>query len=147
MIYEFITPSDPITFLANNDKIAIAASIIMGEGKAGCNDENGKSIPTMYLFHPDPLPEIEKDLELPFSDFIELNKKEISECLLSFSYTSIEDRKQYDDAIAAITDKKKLKVFKAKHEDRNRSSMSKWVQSAWDYGDALIKQKKEKVSA
>lgn len=140
MIYELITPSDPITFLANNDKIAICVAILLGEGKAGCHNEKGESLPTMYMFHPDPVPEIEKDLEMKLDEFIDANRKELSECFKSFAYGNVGDRKQYDDAIAAITDEKKLKEFKKKHEDRERSSMSKWVQHAWNYGEHLMKQ-------
>lgn len=139
MIYELVTPSDPITFLAHKDTVATAAAIILGSGKAGCHDEKGNSLNTLYLFHPDPMPEIEKDLGMPLDKFIEQNWYELADCFESFAYGSIEDRKSYDDAIAAITEPQKLQEFKSKHEDRNRSSMSQWVQGAWDYGKALRK--------
>lgn len=138
MLYELITPSDPITFKAPNDKIAIAVAILLGHGKAGCHNEQGESLPTMYLFHPDPMPEIEKDLGAPFDTFFDAHAKEIAESLLSFAYGNIEDRRQYDDAVEAITDPEKLKAFKAKHEDRNRTSMSQWVKQAWKYGEKLL---------
>lgn len=137
MIYKLITPSDPITFLADDPKIAIAASLLLGNGKAGCKNEKGESLPTMYLFHPDPLPEIEKDLGCSLDSFLESNRHKLSECFLSFAYGDIEDRRQYDDAIQAITDPLELEKFKAKHEDRNRSSMSQWVKSAWSIGKKL----------
>jgi hypothetical protein len=137
MIYEFITPSDPITFKADDDKIAIAVSLLLGNGKAGCRKEDGESLPTMYLFHSDPLPEIEKSLGESLETFIDSNKDAIATAFDSFAYGSIEDRKQYDDATEAITDPAKLEEFKSKHEDRHRSSMSQWVQMAWKYGKAM----------
>jgi hypothetical protein len=140
MIYEFITPSDPISFIAPEDKIAIAVAIILGNGKAGCKSEKGESLPTLYLFHDNPMPEIEADLGMPLDSFIETNKKEIADSFLSFAYGDIEDRHTYDDALQAITDPEKKREFKNKHEDRNRTSMSKWVATAWKYGEALLGQ-------
>jgi hypothetical protein len=37
--------------------------------------------------------------------------------------------------IEAITDPEKLKEFKDKHEDSNRTSMSSWVKVAWKLAD------------
>lgn len=137
MIYEFITPSDPITFSAENDKVACICAVLLGNGKAGCTREDGESIPSMWLFHHDPIPEIEKYLETSMESFMDNNKAAIINCFKSFAYGSIEDRKSYDDAIAAITDEIKLNDFKKKHEDRNRSSMSQWVKQAWAYGESM----------
>lgn len=139
MIYEFITPSDTITFVADDEKIAIAATIIIGKGKAGCTDEQGKDLPTMYIFSKDPDKEIATELGMPLGDFFDTHREKIIACLESFSYTSITDRKIYDDAIQAITEPDKLKEFKAKHEDRNRSSMTKWVQHAWNVAESFKK--------
>jgi hypothetical protein len=45
-LYEFVTPSDPITFKAENDKIAFCCALILGSGKACCtNVDSGESIP------------------------------------------------------------------------------------------------------
>ena len=48
-IYKFITPSDPITFKAENDKIAYACVLFLGNGKAGC--ENCTSKKSYYEKH------------------------------------------------------------------------------------------------
>jgi len=54
-IYEFITPSDPITFKADDDKVAFTCALLLGNGKAGCtNLKTGDSIPTMLMFAKDP---------------------------------------------------------------------------------------------
>ena len=62
-IYEFITPSDPITFKADDDKVAFTCALLLGNGKAGCeNKATGESLPTMLMFAKDP----DKDIQ----DFI-----------------------------------------------------------------------------
>lgn len=139
MIYEFITPSDPITFVSENDKIAFFCSLILGKGKAGMRKENDEEIEMspMFLFHPDPLPIIENYLGCGIDEFGDQNSEAVSSCFLSFAYGSIEDRKIFDDAISAITDTEKLKDFKSKHEDRNRTSLSQWVKAAWQYGESF----------
>lgn len=138
MIYEFITPSDPITFIANDDKIAIAVTIVLSNGKAACRNEKGESLNTMVAFSKDPLAEVEESLGEPFTQFVANNKEEMAKCFLSFAYGTIESRRSFDDAVSAITDENNLKEFKAKHEYRNRSSMSAWVKSAWNLGNSII---------
>jgi hypothetical protein len=69
--------------------------------------------------------------------YVKEHKKEISDAFLSFAYGGINQRKQYDAAIEAITDPEKLKQFKAQHEDIQRTSMSRWVNYAWNLGNKL----------
>ena len=140
-IYQFVTPSDPITFLADDDKVAFACALLLGNGKACCyrNDENGNevNIPSMLMFVKNPEEVITEELGMDFDKFWDQNKSKIKACFNSFAYGSVQDRKTYDAAIEAITDFEKLKEFKAKHEDDNRSSMSKWVQGAWDMAEKI----------
>lgn len=145
-IYELITPSDPITFKAENDKIAFACALLLGEGKAGCeNKTTGGRVPSLLMFNPDPEKEIADFIGGDFREFMDANTLGISDAFLSFAYGSVSDRVTYDDACSAITDIDKLNEFKAKHEDKNRSSMSQWVKSAWKIG-ASIKAKSEKTA-
>lgn len=140
MLYEFVTPSDPITFKADDDKIAFTCALLLGNGKAGCDNlDTGDSIPTMLMFSKEPEKEIEKYIGSDPSDFINENKPQIAECFKSFSYGSAQDRQTFDDACEAITDPEKLKEFKNKHENKNRSSMSQWVKAAWDMGESFSK--------
>lgn len=138
MVYELVTPSDPITFLAPDDKIALVCAVLLGNGNAGCTREDGVDVQSMWMFHPNPMPEIEKILGEPMGDFIENQRKSIAECFQSFAYGSFSDRKQYDAAISAITDPGKLKQFKETHEDTQRTSMSKWVKAAWEMGENIL---------
>lgn len=137
-LYEFITPSDPITFKADNDKVAYLCALLLGNGGAGCkNIDTGESVPTMLMFCPEPAKEIEKYIGSTAADFISDNKQNMIECFKSFSYGSVEDRITYDDACEAITDPVKLQEFKSKHEDKNRTSLSTWVKSAWNMAEDL----------
>ena len=52
-------------------------------------------------------------------------------------YGGVSDRRTYDSAIKAITEKEKLEEFKKQHENENRTSMSEWVKTAWRYGEKL----------
>jgi hypothetical protein len=143
MIYEFITVSDPITFIAESDAVAWTVASLLGEGKAGCDREDGESMNTMTAFVPE-----SKRAEIymkyigteDIGGYVKEHKKEISDAFLSFAYGSIRQRKQYDAAIAAITDTDKLKQFKVQHEDMQRTSMSRWVNYAWFLGEKLNRQ-------
>ncbi len=140
-IYEFVTPSDPITFITDDDKVAFAASLLVGSGKAGChrNDENNNrvNIPALLLFASEPEKDMDEYVGGNFKEFIETNKPKLKKCLESFAYGNIEDRVTYDNAIEAITEPEKLKEFKTKHEDRNRTSISAWVTYAWGLAKGL----------
>lgn len=134
-IYKFVTPSDPITFKADNDKIAFVCALILGNGKAGCAkipnlNEEEINLKTILLFDPDPEKTILDFLGSDIPNFVNRNKPKVKECFNSFCYGSISDRKTYDSAVEAITDPEKLKEFKDKYENE-RTSMSAWVKQAW----------------
>lgn len=141
MIYEFITPSDPITFKAQSDKIAFFVALIVGNAKAGIERADGKEVElsSMFFIHPDPIPVIEGYLGCSISEFGDTNATEVGEALKSFCYGEIRERQAFDDACDAITDPEKLQEFKAKHEDKNRTSLSEWVAYAWRLGDKFLK--------
>lgn len=145
MIYEFITPSDPITFKANSDKIAFFCALMLGQGKAGLKDENGAIELSPLLFLNLNAFEVACNyLGCSLSEYGDRHSDEIGDAFLSFSYGSINSRKEYDDAIEAITDPEKLKEFKEKHEDRNRSSLAQWVSQAWQIGEHFKNKNDEK---
>jgi hypothetical protein len=147
MIYEFITPSDEITFSAPSDPIAYACSLLLGRGKAGCTREDGHNIPCLLLFASEAKIEasVNENLGMSFKDFAEANSAEIADALDSFAYCGFHDRKQHDAAIAEITDPAKLSEFKANHED-TRTSMSRWVKGAWGIAAAMRKKQKQIAS-
>lgn len=133
-LYEFVTPSDPITFKAKDDNVARAVTLMLGNGKAFCTNDQGETLNgTCFLFQPAEAMEAETKVQfgMPLGDYLESEREAIRESFESFAYGSLKSRRNYDDAISAITDPEKLKEFKDKHEDRNRSSMNAWVKHAW----------------
>lgn len=146
MIYEFITPSDPITFKAETDAVAYAISVYLGNGKGGCTSEDGRHLDTMLMFAD--AENIKKSVKDnlgtdTINEFIEQHPNECAAAFESFAYGSIADRKTFDAACEAITDKDKLEKFKNVHEETQRTSMSEWVKYAWKVG-RIIREKTEK---
>jgi len=145
MIYKYVTVSDPITLIAENDAIAWITASLLGEGLAGCTREDGVSINSMTAFAPE-----EKRAEIykeyigteDISGYIKAHNDEIADAFLSFSYGDINSRKQYDMALSCITDPEKLEQFKTQHEDTQRTSMSRRVAYAWEVGEIMKKKSK-----
>ena len=64
MLYEFINMSDKITFNALNDDYARAATLLLGNGKAGCKKQDGTSLSyCMTAFHGEAPEEIYQQIE------------------------------------------------------------------------------------
>ena len=140
MLYEFITPSDPITFHAADDGVAFCVATLLGNGKAGCkNCDTEKSLASMTAFMTE---EGRKEIYSSYcggnlEQYVEEHLPDIAAALQSFAYGSPQDRKVYDAALAAITEPEKLDEFKKIHEDSMRTSMSRWVAYAWEQGQRL----------
>jgi len=144
MLYEFITPSDCVTFKAGSNKIAYLCALIVGSGKAGCtNIDNDENLGTMMMFSKEPEKEIEEYLGCSMVKFTEDNIDDLFESLKSFAYTSPSERYMYDKLCDKITDKKELEDFKKEYEDKARTSISKIVLNAWSYADDLLKNKEK----
>ena len=147
--YELVTPSDTVTFAANDDLIAYAVTLIVGQGKAGItkltdkNLDNQENFPYqpfiafMNKHHSDMIIQDAFGCKLEeYVEDIEVRKK-IAECMNSFAYGDLESRIVFDEAMEAIDDPAKREKFRKGHEDRNRTSMSQIVKGAWDYAEQL----------
>jgi len=120
ILYEFITPSDPITFYAPDDDVALAVGIIIGSGKAGVtNTETGKSLPSLLLFLADL--EARKAIEIPVATW-EARKAECIVAAHSFAVCDKGERAIYDE----FTENGQNGIQVAKWDDAHRSSMSDW---------------------
>lgn len=121
-LYEFITPSDPITFYAPDNDIAEAVGLIVGRGKAGIQytDErrNKDLIPnTMTIFSGwDNGQEVRvrKTMKNRLSEIIAAGK--------TFAVCSPAFREEYDELTDNGSNDERVKKWDAKH----RSSMSDW---------------------
>jgi len=118
ILYEFITPSDPITFYAPDNDIAEAVSIYVGNGKAGTNRADEKDGPhTLIAFS-----SWGEGQEERVSGTMSKRINEVIEAAHTFAVTSIADRPVYDDYTNNGQDKEKID----KWDDIRRSSMSDW---------------------
>lgn len=140
--YEFITPSDAITFKTDDDKIAMAACLIIGQGQAAASrldDVSGIEIkiPSLTIFDKEASKTIENYLKTDLGTYLEKNEIKIAECLASFAYTKISDREKFDKEFAKITDAQKKNQFLANHAKKKCTSMSQWCVTAWSYARAI----------
>lgn len=116
-LYEFVNPSDVITFYADNDDYARAATLLVGGGKAGCKKKNGYSLDNCLTAFCGEAPE-------EVYDFIKkaiINKDEkLLDALNSFAVCDFGERYIFDDYTKNGTDKEKLK----KWDDKKRTSLN-----------------------
>lgn len=142
MIYSLVNPSDTITFLADDDKIAFLCAFVIGSGQYGCeNIDTGKDLKTLLLFDPNHEKTIDAFLGESNEDFVKKNLLQIAECFDTFAYVSPSKRIEYDKLISQYNGIE-LSNFKKAYEDKNRSSMNKIVLKAWNYADSLRKKAK-----
>lgn len=147
--YEIVNPSDMATFLAPDRDIALAALAFIGDGAYGgtplerdgegidVDESAALSVPIFLFGGYEEWWKSQGFASEPIESLIASRKPEIVAALRSASYGSLEDRRSYDSACAAIDDPAKLTKFKEDWEDRRRSSMNRIVQRAWAYADAL----------
>lgn len=140
-LYEFVTPSDAITFKAVDDQVAFWVALYLGNGKAGLNafneDLTERTVHSTFIAFTSNAKKYWEDyLGSSLDEFLEQNHKPIGEALSSFAYTTVEGREAYDNQLNSIAPEK-VAEFKAKHEDEKRSSMSEWVSYAWSLSEAI----------
>jgi hypothetical protein len=137
-IYILKNPSDMITFVANNDKIAFMCALLVGRGRYGCENLTTKEeIPTMLFLCTDPDNIIKDFIEIEPKQFLQKNKQEIKNCLNTFAYVSFDNRANYDNKCNSITKLDNLQKFKIEHENKNRTSMNRIVLSAWRLSEEI----------
>ena len=85
--YELINPSDKILFDAENNKIAFFCTMILSNGKFGCDEINGDYKSSLYILGIDEETLI-FEIDMDIDSFIELYRDEINECFKSFRYVN-----------------------------------------------------------
>ena len=121
-LYEFIQPSDSITFYAEDDDVAFAATIIVGNAHCFANriGEDGKTTAvegtSLYIGKvPDEIIERLKHL-------LETRAAEIFAAFKTFAVCSPGCRKEYDVYTENSTNEERWKEW----DDRKRTSMTNW---------------------
>lgn len=123
MLYEFVSPSDEITFYAPDDEIAQVVTIYVGNGKAGLHRQDEAETPnTMFLFSPPG-----KEVQETIARVMKVRLEEVIEAAHSFAVCGFSEREIYDD----YTEHGSNKERQVKWHDKNRTSMSDFCLYAW----------------
>lgn len=122
MILELENPSDPITFVGDDLKVAGIACLLLGHGWYGMSDEKGDTVIPLMMFgaHEKWLKENGID---DLSGWIRENALKVAEFLETVAYGKINDRLAFDEAIKRMTPEKAAE-HREWWNDRNRSSMN-----------------------
>lgn len=135
--YELINPSDAITFKAENDQIAYATCLMVGQGLYGAErieDGHKVNVPA-FLVQTKNAPEHMKNyLGMDPEEFMKIHKNEIVASCASFMYGTLEIREAIDSSMNALTDPQAKKEFLIAHEEAHRTSLNKIVAKAWIIG-------------
>jgi len=139
-IYEIINPSDAMTIEADDDRVAAAVGILLGEGKIGVTSEDGRDVLPLLLFGGEKYVNefLERLYPEKLSEFIDSNLEPIAKCLESIVYGCVSDRKAIVAAVGIDASPEAM----ARFNDAKRSSLNDF--SA--YAHSLAKRLREKLS-
>lgn len=140
MIFEVVNPSDACTLRAEDSKVAIAVTIMLGGGSYPLKDEMGDTYDVLLGFIRD---ENELDAAVhslfdgkDFNAFVLDNCGAIIECLESVICLGIKERFLYDTAIGFMDEKGKLE-FREIINEKFRTSMNDISATAWECAESL----------
>ena len=140
MIYEIINPSDKYTIEAADLKIAAVASVLLGRGQYGLEplEDGGERVPIFLFGGSDEwfTKHFHADLQTTLDDIMTHRADELADCFDSCLIGGLDDRKDYDAAIARI-DADARSGFRTERHDRRRSSMNDIGGRAYAMAQAL----------
>ena len=111
-LYEFINPSDCITFYADNDEYARAVTLLLGEGKAGCKKQDGTQLEHCFTAFGNPAPqEVYDSIEKMLKD----KDIKLIEALKSCACVGFGERTIYDDYTEKGTNEEKWQKWDEVH--------------------------------
>lgn len=132
-VYELINPSDQITFEGDSDQVAIAAGLLLGEGKVGMRKvgdaENIDVLPLLLFANEEQINAAlgAHDMSLgTLSGWMDANKAALADFLESVLYGSARDRELFT-AMTAKLSVDEVRKQRAVWNERKRSSLN-------DYG-------------
>ncbi len=118
MEYEFINPSDPYTFLAEDFETATLTVLTLGPQYGAKPRDGGESVPLFFLSDTDYLTNwYQEHFNHTIEEGADAKRGAIADALLSFMLGDFEDRRRYDAALAAITEPDKREWFIKEWQD------------------------------
>lgn len=137
MQYKLINPSDPYTFLADNKEIATLVVFCLST-MYGAESQDGKEDVPIFMFGGGK-EWYQNEFGRSPDEGLEAERINVANALLSFMYGEFEDRRRYEIALNAITDKEKKKQFIEEWQD-GRSSLNDIGTYAHKLGEKLKNQ-------
>jgi hypothetical protein len=121
MILELVNPSDAVTFIGDDIKVAGVATLLLGRGQYGLEDCDGKMVVPLMLFGTHE--EWFKENDINLDHFISEHAKAIAAFLDTCVYGDVDDRRVYEYMCRGMSDDE-VAEYKSKWDDRKRSSMN-----------------------
>lgn len=123
MIYDIANPSDAYTMKTDDEEAAVLACMFLGEGQYALTDERGEQVCPFFMFGGDPDTFMLKKYGRTLKAAIDAKRAEFADALDSVLIGSMEDRKDYEEAIALMTPENAA-TFEASRHDKRRTSMN-----------------------
>ena len=136
MMYEVINPSDAVFLEHNDDLEAAMAAMILGEGKYGLEDADGKTVLPICLF-PGQATEWMEGHGIDLGAYLNANSAVLASCLESAIYGPLP--KDEPVLLALRANPEAL----AEHNDKGRSSMNDIVHRAQSLAHAFRQKAEE----
>ena len=139
ILYRIINPSDPYTFRAEDDKIAVAAVIVLGKGQYDVERfGNDGSLGALLAFMLEA--DVEERLvglfgEGGLKDFLNANLVKIAEALESVACVNSGERFLYERAMSFMDEEARIKYRDEVHS-KFRTSMNDIGARAWALAEA-----------
>lgn len=138
MLYEIINPSDPYTMECERFDVASAAILFLGEGRyAGRCGDDTKSVPLFFFGGAEKWFKETHGVEL--GEFLAKEKAAIGDALANVAIGSVQDRTDFNAAVAAISDLAARQRFIEERHDHRRSSMNNIGKRAMRLAEAMRK--------
>lgn len=136
--YQFINPSDKVTFLAESDEVAVITSQLISQESTTTNLTTGKKLQGFFGFlSEEEFKVIEQELfNMPAVQFSAENKEQIRTALSSFCHLDQEERGQFDTALKELQGNA-LEAYLAHHLDKYQTSMNPICARAWEFSKAI----------
>lgn len=140
-LFEVINPSDAATFYAPSIGIAAVAMLLLdgGRGLYGATDIEADESTPLFAFCSggDAQQWLDSYGLWPLDDAIDKNREAIAAALESVALGKPADRRDFDDAVASITDPEARQAFIERRNDRRRSSMNNFEARAHEVASGL----------
>jgi len=147
MLYEIINPSDAYTFNADSFGVAVAAMLMVGEGKIGARPvglgvpEDAPEMGPLFLMSEAQLDEWFKEkVGFPLeelSKFVDDNALKIASALESVVIGDQRGRELYLAKLMQIEEEDQRNAFKARWHDKHRSSINDIGKYCWAAGKGI----------